>query len=104
MGYKIYVDHSRFSNGSKKINEYIGTMDSYMATMNDSVNDMMNSWKGDDATAFNSKWQDNSGTNSVTSNMKSSLKKYADNLNVAAEKYKNAQATSINEAASLPKW
>ena len=23
MGYKIYVDHSRFSNGSKKIEEYI---------------------------------------------------------------------------------
>ena len=40
MGYKIYTDHSKFSNGAAKIEEYIGTINSYMMSMNGEINNM----------------------------------------------------------------
>ena len=104
MGYKIYVDHSRFSNGAKEIEEYIGTIDSYMASMNEEVESMSSFWEGEDSMAFNEKWNQLTNTGSVTANMKSDLKNYADNLNQAANKYKNAQINAINEANNLPRW
>lgn len=105
MGYKIYVDHSRFSNGAKKIEEYIGTINSYMTSMDDEVNNMVaSSWVGDDASAFKGKWNESKNPASATSYMKMNLQQYADNLNTAANKYKNAQISAINEANSLPKW
>lgn len=105
MGYKIYVDHSRFSNGSKKIEEYIGTIDSYMTSMDDDVSNMVtSSWTGEDAVAFKTKWEEYKNPASATSYMKMNLRQYADDLNTAANKYKNAQINAVNEANNLPRW
>ena len=101
---KIYVDHSRFSNASKKVEEYIGTIDSYMTSMNTDVEDMMTSWNSTDSVAFKEKWSKNSDFGSVTSNLKDYLRQYADDLNEAANMYRNAQISAINEANNLPNW
>ena len=104
MNYKIYVDHSRFSNSAKKVEEYIGTIDSYMASMNSDVEDMMSIWDSDDSVSFKEKWSQNESMGSAISNLKDYLKQYADDLNEAANIYRNAQISAINEANSLPNW
>ena len=104
MGYKIYVDHSTFTNGANKIDEYIGTINNYMTSMNGEVDNMLSSWTGADATSFNQKWGTITGSGSVTNTMQEDLKKYANDLRNIGSRYQNAQINSVNEANGLPRW
>lgn len=104
MNYKIYIDHSGLSNSAKKIEEYIASIDSYMASMNDEVDEMNAFWVGDDYVAFKEKWSQNNSFASATSNFKNALQEYANHLNEVSNIYRNAQISAINEASNLPNW
>ena len=101
---KIYVDHSRFTNGANKIDEYIGTINSYMISMNDEVSNMLSNWTGLDATTFDEKWKSLTDSSSTTKKMQNDLKNYAEVLRNIASKYQDAQITAVDEANSLPRW
>ena len=104
MNYKIYIDHSGLFNSAKKIEEYIATIDSYMSSMNDEVDEMNAFWVGNDYNAFKEKWSGNASFASATENFKNALQNYANNLKEAANLYRNAQISAINEANNLPNW
>lgn len=104
MGYNINVDHSKFEDVSKKIEEYIESQNNYMKSAKEQMNILFESWKATDADALKEKWENIESTGSTTTKMKKSLENYSLALKEAASQYKNAQASAINEANGLPRW
>jgi len=100
----IKVDHSKFSESAKAIDDYITMLKNKMMSAEREVNTMSSAWQGEDYTQFKAQW--NRVTNDVSTyhDMIKSLESYSEFLKYAAEKYKDAQTKAINRANSLPKW
>lgn len=98
---KIEVDHSKFKTTSESINAFISESKKKMSEANEEL--FVLGWQGNDAEAFKNKWQEVSGDKSYYREFVTALENYADFLDYAAEKYKEAQINAVNRANGIPK-
>lgn len=100
----IKVDHSKFSESAKAVDDYVTLLKNKMASAEGEVNTMSSVWEGADYTQFKAQWNKVSNDESTYHEMVKALESYSGFLKYAAEKYKDAQTKAINRANNLPKW
>ena len=101
----IEVNHKTLKEVAEAIDTYCETQDSEMKKAKSAVSNMLlKDWVGDDATAFQNKWNEVDSDGSVTTQFSKMLSNYAECLRANAELYRQAQEDSYNEATRLPRW
>lgn len=100
----IKVDHSKFSGAVSAVDDYVGQLKSKMKSAESEVNSLISGWDGDDYTQFKKQWSTLQSKGSAYSEMVKALEAYSDFLQLAANKYKEAQTNAVNRANSLPRW
>lgn len=94
----IDVNHESLSSLASTVSSFRDNLERDTNRMDSSVIDSISSWSGEDKDAFLSKWNMINDSGSNYANMLTYLQYYADNLNSASVRYRNAQADAINKA------
>lgn len=101
----IEVNHNTLNEVAEAILTYCNTQNKEMKSAKSTVDTMLSSdWLGNDALEFQNKWNGVDATDSVTVQLRESLKSFAENIKACANEYKKAQENSYNEASRLPRW
>lgn len=104
MSNYIKVDHSRFENVAKAIDNYINKHKSNMTKANQEITTLSSTWQGQDFMQFQAQWNRITDNGSTSQKMTKAMENYAQFLRFAANKYKEAQAKAVNRANGIPRW
>ena len=100
----IEVNHQTLREVAEEIGKYCTAQDDEMRKADQRVKEMLSSdWLGMDAKAFEEKWEDVDGNESIAIKFRDALKSFAGNLQSCAKEYSSAQEDVYNAAAWLPK-
>lgn len=100
----IEVNHNTLNEVAEAVLAYCDTQNKEMKSAKSAVETMLLSdWLGIDALEFQNKWNGVDDVDSVTVQLRESLKSFAENIKNCANEYKKAQEDSYNEASRLPK-
>lgn len=100
----IKVDHSKLKSTSEEIKDYVSLMKKEMKSAQAEVTTLGASWQGADFAQLKTEFDKVDNADSTHTKMLKSLDSYADYLQYAANKYKDAQARAVNRANNLPRW
>lgn len=101
---KIHVDYRKLDRAADAIDRYIEKHKNRMNSANNAVEELGNSWSGDDYNATLRLWRKGKENGSPSEKMIRSLKNYSDFLRDTSKKYKDAQSRAVERANRLPRW
>lgn len=100
----IKVDHSKLETAASAVDSYVTLMKNKMHSAQDEVTILSSSWQGSDYTQFKTEFDKVDNKDSTHAQMVEAMESYAEFLQFAANKYKDAQARAVNRANNLPRW
>jgi len=102
---KIEVNHQFLRTLAEDIDAYCKLQNREMRTADSHVKTMLaDSWQGQDALEFSSKWEEVDDADSTTVKFRENLQGFSEALVACADQYQRAQEDSYNQACRLPKY
>lgn len=100
----IEVNHKVLAEAAEAVDTYCNAQDKEMSFAKSAVEAMLSrDWKGREAAEFEKNWSGVDASDSVTVQLRDSLRDFGEALKSCAKEYRTAQEDSYNEASRLLK-
>lgn len=98
----IKVNHAKLENAARNIENSLQRQKSHLDSADKQVNNMKQSYSGEDYNAFSSQWAGVRAKGSFVTKTTNAIESYAEYLKFAAKEYKDAQSKAVNKANWIP--